>query len=263
MNPWQRLPCACGAALLMAAGTPSADTTLEMDMTAGGKLKQTIQVSNGHVRITTAEQGGNFVILYREGVDEYRVLDTRSKTVMTITPRQVQQASGMMKQMQAMMAEQMKNMTPQERAQLEGMMGKPGAADSRTKPVIRMTKRTEMVQSWRCDVVEVVEGAQVISEVCVAKAKTLGIPERDFQTMQGFFKLMSSMAESAGEGMGKGVPDFGPGEMPGVPVRASHFDQGKKDIVQLSRVSTDRLDGALFQVPKDFKPTQFPAMPMQ
>ncbi|KAA3626712.1 MAG: DUF4412 domain-containing protein [Proteobacteria bacterium] len=253
-----------GAALALVTTVVTADVTLEMDVAAGNQMKQLIQVSEGRVRVTSGVQGQEFIVLYREGSDQYQVLDGKAKTVMTITPQQVrqtmQQASGMMQQMQAMMAEQMKNMTPEQRAQVEQMMGKP-AGGARAKPQIRRTKRTEKVGSWNCEVIEVVEGARVTSELCVAKAKTLGISDRDFQTLQAFFKVMGSMADSARGGMGRDMPFFGPEEIPGVPVRASHIRAGKKDIVQLTKVGTDRIASALFTVPDDYQPAQLPGMP--
>lgn len=256
-----------GIAATLATSVVLADATLEMEVTAGQKMQQLIQVSEGRVRVTTGVQGRDLVMLFREGVDQYQVLDGNAKTVMTISPQQVkqtmQQASGMMQQMQAMMAEQMKNMTPEQRAQVEQMMGKPTGGGARAKPQVRMTKRTEKVGSWSCEIIEVVEGGKTTGELCVASPKALGIAERDFQTMKAFFKMMRGMADSARDGMGGDMPFLGPEEMPGVPVRAAYLHRGKKGNVQLTKISTNRIPGNLFTVPDDYQPAQLPGMPMR
>lgn len=253
------------ASLVLATPVGVADTTLEMEVVAGEKMKQLVQVSNGRVRVASTAPGQEVVVLYREGEDRYQVLDGRSKTVMTFTPQQIQQtmqqASGMMQQMQTMMAEQMKNLSPEQRARIEQMMGKPTAPGERVAPQLRETRRTEQVGRWNCEVIEVVEANRITGELCVADAGALGISQRDFQTMNAFFRLMSSMADSVGQGMGRDIPFMGVAEMPGVPLRAAHFRGGRKDVMQLTGVSTDRLDAGLFVVPGDYKPAQFPAMP--
>ncbi len=257
-----------GVVMALAAAPATADTTLQMDIRSAHPMQQTIQVSQGRVRVDTGVQGRGTVILYREGSDQYQILDGREKTVMTITRQQaqqtMQQAAGMMQQMQAMMAERMKNMPPEQQAQMAQMMAQaPGAGGARPKPEIRTTGRSDKVGSWSCKIVEVVEAGQGTSELCIAQPKALGIPERDHQTLQGFFKLMASLADSARRGMGGGgqAPFFGPDALPGVPVRAVHTYGGKQSRMQLTQVATGQLSGSLFEVPKDYRPMQMPMVP--
>lgn len=267
----RKTPGVLGALLALMAIPALADTTLEMSVHNGGTQRQTFQVSNGHLRVTTAGRQGKMVLLFREGADQYQVLNSGTKEVMTITLQQMQQMmqqmAGAMQQMQSMMGDRMKNLPPEQRAQMAQMMAQSAGGGSHPKPQIRATGRSDKVGAWSCKIVEVVKEGQVTSELCVARTRALGIPERDHQTMNSFFKFMARMTALRPQGMGQGrdeeMPFLGPDALSGVPVRAIHKHGGMQSRMQLTKVSTAKLNGSLFKVPAGYKPMQMPMMPGQ
>lgn len=244
--------------LTNASSIAFADVSLAMNVNGDESQKQTIQVSRGRVRMTSVVEGRTYILLFREGQDHSLLLDTASKKVITLAPRQIQktllQAAGVMQQLQAMMADQMKTTPPDQPAQIEQMIDRKLSEAPPPKPRMRTTKRQVTVGTWRCEIIEIAEGARTRSELCVAAAKSLGIAQEDFRTLQAFYGHVSSLADSLTQGRGQDNNPFqGVDALPGIPVRATYFRNARKEVMQLTRLSRDRLDEALFAVPRDYR----------
>src|SRR5688500_7472450 len=75
-----------------------------------------------------------------------------------------------------MLQERMKDMTPEQRAQMEKMMGgqlPPGVGEAEKKTEIKRTARTDKVSGHSCSYVQVLEDGVLTDELCVTPNKSL------------------------------------------------------------------------------------------
>jgi len=118
-------------------------------------------------------------------------------------------ANDRMKEARAMMQEKMKNMSPQQRAMAEQMLKRMGGGNSAAnkaaptkKPKKKnrkavATKRFSKVSGIRCKIYKVYTNGKQKGEVCVAKAKKLGLTKKEVNTMRRMFATMEEVRQAS------------------------------------------------------------------
>ena len=220
---------------------------------------QVVMVQDGKVRVNNAKDASGVILsnslLY--------VLDDKKKTYMEIDKATMQktadQAGAAMKQMQ----EQMKNMPPEQRAQMEKMMGAhmPGMMSGKKDTYeAKDTGRNDTSEGRKCRVWNLLKNGAVHEELCV-------VPFSSLPGKEDFEKTFKALAE-AFEGMAKGMPGAGDSikartAINGYPVRIRSIDEtGKPRGTEtvMTKWVEESLPGATFEVPAGYKKKELPHM---
>lgn len=251
------------ALCLMARPLLAADGILIVEKTTAGGTTQThqVQIEKTRMRAESAgPNGGTQVFVFDGGAEVLRVIDSDKKTYTEMTKADVDRMGSQMAGMMAQMQEQMKNMPPAQRAQMEAMTkgrGMPGmSAPSKTE---YRKAGTDKVGKWTCDKYEGYQDNQKTSELCTVDPKALGFAADDFQVTQRlgeFFQKM--MPQNGGQMFSLGSGD--PQGSSGVPVRRTYSVAGRQTVSELTEVSRQTFTDSLFAVPAGFE-KQAPGMP--
>jgi hypothetical protein len=156
-----------------------------------------------------------------------------------------------------MLQEQMKNMSPEQRAQMEKMLGRslPGA-DGESKQEIKRTSRNDKISGYSCTFVEVRENDVLTDEMCVAAGSAL----KGSADLLAAAKKMTAVMEDMMASMDapwlkqmaqKQMQNFE--QLGGIPVLSRHFIDGKpQSETTVSNISSETLAATLFEIPAGY-----------
>lgn len=246
---------------LVAAGTASAGVRIETvirDTTtlAPKGVTQVTEVQNGAVRSSSAEgsvllKGGKMLIID----DKHKTYTEMDKATME---GYAQKANAAMAQMQ----EQMKNMPPEQRAQMEKMMGgmkMPGMSAQPSVFDARDTGKSDTVEGRKCRIWQLSQDGALIDEMCVVAFSSLPGKE-DMQ------KTMKELAE-AFSGMSRATPGAADqikvrNSVNGYPVRSRPYINGKPQGVEtvLQSWTETNIPASRFDIPAGYKKKDLPQM---
>jgi hypothetical protein len=244
-------------AVAMLSGVAQAGTVLETvhrDLTAKSTEKlMTTYAQNGQMRVDSAESNG-FVIfkddaLYAINVKEhnYTVMDraTVKKMADTINPA--------LKQMQ----ERLEQMPPEQRAQMERLLGNKVAGTQKAPArEIRTTTRTDKVAGYSCTYAEVLEDGVKQDELCVVPPATLKGGDELVAAGQKMSALMQDMFKDIDapwlkESVDRQIQDYA--RLGGIPVLTRHFADSKPVAeTTIKSVRTEAIPAATFEVPAGY-----------
>jgi len=233
----------CAAAVVsFAARVWAADGVLIVQKVtpAGGAPKTNqIQIEQHRMRAEIAGPNGASQSMVFDGVREVMMtIDDDKKVYSEITKADVEALSEQMSAAMGQMQSAMKNMTPEQRAQIEKMMGKAGGA-ARGRGAAEPAKTqyhkvgTDTVGKWTCDKYEGTRDGQKVQELCTVDPKVFGFTLNDFavsKDMAAFFEKMippgmSTKIPSAAELFHIGTPEEQ--GFSGVPVRTITYSGGQ------------------------------------
>lgn len=245
--------------VLIAAPLLAADGILIVEKTTarGATVTSQIQIEKNRMRAETASpNGGRQVVVFDGTAQVMRMIDIEKKTYTEMTKAEIDQLGGQMSAAMAKMQEQMKNMPPEQRAMVEGMMKGRGGAGAPAAPKTEYRKAgTDTVGRWTCSKYEGFQNNQKVAEVCTVDPKALGFSLADFDVtrqMAAFFeKLMPQNADQMfriGNAEEQGFS--------GVPVRRITSFGPQQTVVELSEVSRQSFADSVFAVPEGFKKQQ-------
>ncbi len=209
----------------------------------------TMQIKDGVLR--SAE--GNSYMLYDSKTRTMTLVDHQNKSVTRVDENTMKQMGGAISAAQKQMEEQLKNMPPEQQAQMRQMMkGLMPSGMEKSQP-LRSERTSEKAKSgdWSCKIVNVFKGDEKVSQVCVASYKSLDVPKEDYLVMKDFMTFISSMSENLpiGDKASFASADLGEGMLP---VIVEGMSQSAESMT-LDKVSNESLDAALFTVPAGYK----------
>jgi hypothetical protein len=253
------------ATALLAATTALAGVRIET-VTRDIKTKvaeagaQTIMVQDGKIRMNMPKSAGGMIL--KNSV--MYVLDDKKKTYMEMDKETLEktadQAGAAMKQMQ----EQMSKMTPEQRAQMEKMMGgklPPGMMSGKTDTWdARNTGKTDTSEGRKCQVWTLNKNGKLHEELCV-------VPFGSLPGKEDFEKTFKELAESF-EGMADALPGAGDSikarnSVKGYPVRVRFFEPTGAERAMETVVTKwveESLPSSTFDVPAGYKKKEMPKM---
>jgi len=244
--------------VLLTAPLLAADGILIVEKTTarGATVTNQIQIEKNRMRAEAAgPNGGKQVVVFDGTAQVMRMIDIEKKTYTEMTKAEIDQLGGQMNAAMAKMQEQMKNMPPEQRAMVEGMMKGRGGAGMGAPAAPKTEYRragTDTVGKWTCDKYEGFQDGKKVSEVCTVDPKALGFSLADFDVtrqMATFFqKLMPQNADQMFR-----IGNLEEQGFSGVPVRRITSFGPQQTVVELSEVSRQTFADALFAVPEGFK----------
>lgn len=238
------------------AGVRIETITRQIGATQQQGLTQVVEVQNGAVRAGT-EQG---TVLIKNGT--MYILDDRRKTYSVMDAATMQayasQASAAMARMQA----QMQSMTPEQRKQMEAMMGgmkMPGAPGSVPVYEAKDTGKSDTVEGRKCRLWNLLQDGSVVEEMCV-------VPYSSLPGKEDMQKSMKQLAE-AFAGVAKGIPGAAEqakarSNVDGYPVRTRVWLNGKAQGSEnvLKSWTEAVIPAATFEIPAGYQKKDLPTM---
>ena len=183
------------AAAAMATTPALAGTVITSTMTtpeaAGGK--SVVYLEPDRVRV----ESQNDVTIFRADQNTVYVLHPADRKFMRITPQSMQQVAAAMAAARTQLAQRMKSMTPQQRAEVEKMMPG-GAAGHAPKFEFRKAGGTATFGKWPCERVEELADGRPQAQLCVAKLADLGLSNDDLAALRRFEDFMRKASPEAG-----------------------------------------------------------------
>jgi hypothetical protein len=219
---------------------------------------QKMSMSGDNLAATIQEHGQPMQMIWRGDKQTLYSLDPTAKTYFAIDKQMMssvsEQTNAAMKQMQ----EQMAKMTPEQRAQMEKVMGSmPGMAGKSNALtfVVKPTGEKKTIQGYACSRYDVFLGDQRTSEMWVAPYDDVKMTKDDMTALRSMSAFFTEMIQSnpmlrdlATSGAFQGVD-----RIDGFPVLVRHFD-GDKVIEEMSLKNVERgaVPASTFEVPAGF-----------
>jgi len=262
------LPCLLAPALAHAAATIVVQT--------GKQAPSTIYADGDRLRMEMAPDSGPAVPAHGPGaaaraasvviVDAVArkmvMVNDRDKTFTEITEDDVKRMKGQMDAMRAQMAERTKNMTPEQRAQMESMMG-PRAAEmlkGDAKPAVwkfEALGQKKTVNGFACEMYRVLLDGQPHEEDCISPWSAHLV---DRAVFSGLEKFGESMNENLGVGSGLGMPVLH--QFPGMPISRVILlpDGSRGEESQVKSIGHGAVPAAKFAPPPGYTKKDLPQM---
>jgi hypothetical protein len=213
-----------------------------------------IQVQDGAVRTTTTDGA----LILRGGVMTF--IDDKRKSYSEMDKATMdghaKRANAAMSQMQ----ERLKNMTPEQRAQMEKMMGgmaMPGAGGKTPVFDAKNTGKTDTVEGRKCTTWHLLQDGKVIDEMCVVPFSSLPGKE-DMQ--KSFKELAETFAGIANAVPGAKEQAKVRNSIDGYPVRSRAYVNGKPQGIEsvLKSWTETTIPASAFTVPAGYKKKDLP-----
>lgn len=245
--------------LALCAGATQAGTLLETvnrDLSAnGGSMTINTWAQNGMMRVETqADEGAQRSTMIFKN-DTIYAIDHRDKSYYAMDRESMKRVAEQLNPALKMIQERMKDMTPEQRAQMEKMMGGslPGVEK---KTEIKRTARTDKVGGHSCSYVQVLEDGVLTDEMCVAPSQSLKGSDEVMTAatkMAGLMREMMSTMDAPWlkQMADKQIQNFA--ELGGIPVLSRHFAAGSpQSETTLTSIRTQTLAASTFDLPAGY-----------
>lgn len=204
-------------------------------------------------------QGGDGSILFDAERKVLTMIDPSQKVYRELNEEDAKAMKAQMAQMRAMMAERLKTVPPEQRAQAEATMNMLGGGGELPPLKYQSLGQKKKVAGYDCEVYRVSMGARVLSESCFApwssQIVTKAEAEELKKTSTALQTLMAFMPAARQQ-------DWT--QIPGVPVEETHFGpdgKTKQWTNVLKSVSRAPLPADTFKVPAGYRKEEIPKGP--
>jgi len=238
----------------------AADGVLVVERTTSGTDTRTsqIQIEAQRMRAETNTGGRVQTVIFDGTTQVLWIIDNTRKSYMEMTKADADKMGGQMSAMMAQMQEQLKNMPPAARAQMEAMMkgrGMPGpGAIAKTE---YRRSGADQVGKWTCAKYDGFRNNEKTSEVCTVDPKELGFSEADFAVSRQLAEFFRAIVPQNADLFSIGTPEAQ--GYSGVPVRRINAVGPGQTVSEIVEVKRETFPDSLFVVPAGF---QRQAMPM-
>ncbi|MDF2177219.1 hypothetical protein P2G88_03055 [Aliiglaciecola sp. CAU 1673] len=242
-----------GLLLLSATLSVQAASYVEVVTQTEGKIRQSqIVVDKGRVAMLSGgktqmvyEEATGQILLFSHKDKSYRVMDSKKLAAMA------DGLGDLKRQAMAMMENQMQGMSPEQRAQMQKMLG---MNTSEEQPAFSFSAdgKTAEVHGQRCQWLSQYQGEQLYAQACTAPLKDTAISKQDYQTLSGFFAKAQSMAGSLGvQEMDMALSEYLL-KNDKVPLQLKETRDGKQQVHSL-KISKREANEQWFSAPRDYQ----------
>lgn len=232
------------------AGTEMHMSIQDLDSKTTAPLRTFTQ--DGKLRV---EEGERVVMIFRDKA--LYALDTQERTYHVLDQKTMQQLADQLNPVFKQMQEQLAQLPPEQRAQMEQLMGGqiPGmGAPPRVE--MRRTARNGEYGGHACRYVEVMENGTLSDEVCVTDAKRLPGADEFMAVAKEMSALMKQFTSAIQiPGLAQVTERYSTqfDELGGIPVFTRHYADGKPDSeTRLESIRSHSLPAALFEIPQGY-----------
>jgi hypothetical protein len=265
----QTLPLLTLALFAGAAHAGTALQTVNRDLSSNGATT-TIDTwaQNGMMRVEThpSNSAPRATMIFKN--DTIYAINHEDKSYYAMDRESMQRVAAQLNPALQMLQERMKDMTPEQRAQMEKMMGgrlPNGVGEPEKKSEIKRTTRTDKVGGYNCTYVQVLEDDVLTDEMCVTPSSAIKGSEELVTTankMAGVMRdMMSTMdAPWLKQMADKQVQNFA--ALGGIPMRSRHFNGGEpQSETTLASIKSEAVAASMFEIPAGYTQKQMLAAP--
>ncbi len=114
-----------------------------------------------------------------------------------------------------------------------------------------------------CELYEIQVNGEKESEVCIAKSNRLDISPNDYETLESLYKTGDKLARTARETIGQSlgpIPEFGAGDLGGLPVYIMSVSSGSQLELILKDISSELVSAEYFKIPEGYQRQSLPSL---
>lgn len=234
------------------AGTVYETTTREL---AGGKDSSTkLLVQSGKLRVERTEQGNDGVMIYKD--EAVHVLNPKEKNYVLIDRAAIKQFADKVNPALKQMEEQLKNMSPEQRAMVEKMMGSRLPQQEAAPAEVVKTARKDKIAGIACTYSEVRRNGAIEQELCLAPPSSLTGGQEMFDVARKMSALMEEMLSSLQsptlrQSLGEQVQPYA--KLDGFPVFSRVYEGGKPSLeTTLTSMRSETIAAGQFDIPAGY-----------
>jgi Domain of unknown function (DUF4412) len=272
MKPMSRVLSLATAGCLVAASGWAADGVLIVQKFTINGATQThqIQIEPRRMRAEMGGAQGGQVVVFDGMHETLLMINDANKTYTEMTKADLDAISSQMAGAMAQMQDAMKNIPPEQRAQMEAMMrgrgmaGRAGVGAAPARPVYKPAG-TDTVGKWKCNKYEGFVDGQKTSEVCTVDPSVLGLTAADFAVTKDMAAMFQKMLPA---GAAKMMPTDASqmfhlgsaeeGSFSGLPVRSMTMVAGQPVTQEITDVHRQAFPDSLFQPPAGYQKAESP-----
>ncbi|MBB6094498.1 hypothetical protein HNQ60_003385 [Povalibacter uvarum] len=244
-------------AAVLITGSSHAGTvlqTVDKDLTGGrADTTMTTYAQNGQLRVETSNRDG--MMIFKD--DALYAVNNKEKSYVTMDRASMKKMAETVNPMLKQMQERMAQMPPEQRAQMERMLGKslPGAQKSVAREV-RKTSRTGKAAGYSCNYVEMLADGVVEDELCVVAPSSLKGGDELMAAAQKMSAMLQDFMKDVDapwlkDAVDKQTANYA--KIGGIPVLSRHFADGKAvNETTLKSIRTESIPAASFAVPAGY-----------
>jgi hypothetical protein len=232
--------------------------------------KQTVTkmyIEGDKVRIEQPGDKGPTITIYRGDKDLVWMIQPGEKLYEETTKEDIQKMKAQMEQARKMMDEQMKNLSPEQRQQMEKMMGKmPGAPAEQKEIVYKRVGKGEKVNDYTCEHYAAFSDGKKTWDLWTVDYKDVGVGPKDLAPLEALGEFFAEISNNNVERyfVGTEAPlegDEGP-RFHGMPVKWTDIEADSVvHVNELKVLEKQKVDASLFEVPEGFKKADKQAFP--
>jgi len=245
-----------------AAHLIAADGFLIVQTTTMNGKTQTIQVQIEKDKIRAemiTSTGEKQAAVFDGSKQVLSLINYDRKSYTEMTREDVERIGGQMSELMARIQEQMANMPPAQRAQMESMMrGRMGGfAAGVAKPEYRKAG-TDKAGKWTCDKYEGFVNNEKVSEVCTVEPRAFNATAEDFEIAKQLAQFAQKLIPQGFERI-FAVGSTEAQGYSGIPVRQISYRDGQPvTINEVTDVRRETFDEAGYRIPADFQKQLMP-----
>jgi hypothetical protein len=248
--------------VLFAAGAQAGTVLETVNRDLASKGESTVihtWAQNGMMRVESQANKASqrSTMIFKD--DTIYAINHQDKSYIAMDRESMQRVAAQLNPALKMLQERMKDMTPEQRAQMEKMMGgslPPGVGEAEKKTEIKRTARTDTVSGHSCSYVQVLEDGVLTDDVCVTPTKALKGSDELMTAATRMADLMREMMSTMDapwlrQMAEKQVQNFA--ALGGIPVLTRHFEAGTpQSETTLTSIRSEALAASLFEVPAGY-----------
>ena len=247
---------ALGALISQAASAGVYVEMVDHELKAGTTtLSQKMYVQGGNGRFVDADGRATLI---KDGT--LHIIDDATKTYVAVDKATLELLAKKIAATREQMKEQLAQLPPEQRAQMEQMM--PGLAGDKPRTVEYLdTGKSDKVDTRACRLWDVKRDGQLDDQICVVPYSALPGKENFQAVFAKFARVFEEMAKSVPELSGMMSSEFSAQEkVNGYPARLRGYDNGKLgDTEQLMKVwREEAIPASMFEIPAGYKKKQMP-----
>jgi len=248
--------------LTLLAGATQAGSVLEtVNRSLSSKSDSTTihtWAQNGMMRVDTeaSSASGRSTMIFKN--DTIFAINHQDKTYFAMDRASMKRVAEQLNPALQMLQERMKDMTPEQRAQMEKMMGGrlPGMGEAEKKTEIKRTARADKVSGYSCTYVQVLEGGVLTDEMCVTPGKEIKGADELMTSATKMAELLREMMSTMNapwlqQMADKQMQNFT--AIGGIPMRSRHYAGGEpQSETTLTSIRSEALAASLFEIPAGY-----------
>ncbi len=208
------------------------------DLQRGGEGQVTIYLEPRRVATASNEDGRSQSFVYLADEKLVRIIDHERKVYRELNEQELEKMGAVMtdamSQVRKQMAERMKNMTPEQRAMMEKMMGgrlaqmqqaQTGAQSAGT--TYQRAAGSAEIGGHACDWYDGYRQEQLATKICAADWDDFDFSADDFQVFREMAQFIGKLAPGMADRIDFGSPEDAKERYPGFPVQQTSYADGK------------------------------------